>query len=59
MEEPLSGKKPKKCSTETEQHPHGALLGTSVPHFLLVGNRFHSASLTFPEYQRADSNSCY
>ena len=30
MEEPLSGKKPKKCSTETEQHPHGALLGTSV-----------------------------
>ena len=28
-----------------------------VPCFLLVGNRFYSASLTFPEFQRADSSS--
>ena len=30
-----------------------------VPCFLFVGNRLHSASMTFPEFQRADSNSCY
>ena len=29
-----------------------------VPHFLFVGNRLHSASLTFPEFQREGSNSC-
>ena len=29
-----------------------------VPHFLIAGNRFHSASVTFPEFQRAGSNSC-
>ena len=29
-----------------------------VPHFLFVGNRLHSASMTFPEFQRAGSNSC-
>ena len=28
------------------------------PVFLLVGNRLHSASVTFPEFQRAGSNSC-
>ena len=27
--------------------------------FLFIGNRFHSASRTFPEFQRADSNSCF
>ena len=27
-------------------------------HFLFVGNKFHSASLTFPELQRAYSNNC-
>ena len=27
--------------------------------FLFVGYRFHSASLTFPEFQRADPNSCW
>ena len=27
-----------------------------VPHFLIIGNRLHSASLTFPEFQQADSN---
>ena len=35
--------------------PCGALPGTNpvrVPHFLFVGNRFHSASLTFPDFQR-------
>jgi len=26
--------------------------------FLFVGNRLYSASLTFPEFQRADSNIC-
>ena len=25
-----------------------------VPHFLLVGNRLHSASMTFPEFRRKD-----
>ena len=29
-----------------------------VPRFLFVGNRLHSASMTFPEFQRAGSNSC-
>ena len=29
-----------------------------VPHFLFVGNRLHSNSMTFPESKRADSNSC-
>ena len=41
MEAEISGKKPKQCDTKTKQHPNGALLGTSVPHFLLAGNRFH------------------
>ena len=35
----------------------GALLGTNS--FLLVGKMLHSASQTFPEYQRAHSNSYY
>ena len=38
-----------------------ALLGTSpscVLCFLFVGYKLHSASHTFPEIQRADSNSC-
>ena len=30
----------------------------SVSCFLLVQNRLHATSLTFPEFQRADSNSC-
>ena len=29
------------------------------PHFLITGDRLHSASITFPEFQRAGSNSCY
>ena len=29
-----------------------------VLHFLSVGYRLHSASLTFPEFQRVDSNNC-
>ena len=29
-----------------------------VSHFLFVGNRLHSASLTFPESHREDSNRC-
>ena len=29
-----------------------------VPHFLVTGNRLHSASLTFPEFQEAGSNRC-
>ena len=28
------------------------------PMFLFIGNRLHSASLTFPELQRANSSSC-
>ena len=41
--------------------PCGALPSTNsflIPHFLFVRNRPHSASLTFSEFQRADSNSC-
>ena len=36
------------------------LLGTKdlLPHFLSVVNRLHSASMSFPEFQRAGSNSC-
>lgn len=38
------------------------LLGTKtfcVIHFFDIGNSFHLASVTFPEFQRAaDSNSC-
>ena len=40
---------------QNEAGPYGALPG---PFFLFVGNRLHSAYLTFPEFQRADSNSC-
>ena len=45
---------------EMEQDPAGpsgykSFLGTN---FLFVGNRLLSASLTFPEFKRADSNSC-
>ena len=29
-----------------------------VPHFLFLGNTPYSASRTFPEFQRADSNGC-
>ena len=29
-----------------------------VLHFLSVGYKLHSASLTFPEFQRVDSNNC-
>ena len=39
----------------------GVPLGTNpfrVSPFLFVGNKLHSASLNFPEFQRADSNSC-
>ena len=28
-----------------------------VSHFLFLGNRLHSSSLTFPDFQRADTNS--
>ena len=28
------------------------------PHFLCIGNGLHSSSLTLPEFQEADSNSC-
>ena len=41
--------------------PCGILPGTNpfcVPYFLSVGNRLHSASVTFPELHRPDSNSC-
>ena len=44
---------------ETEQDPVG-FLNTNpfcVPYFLSVGNRLHLAYQTFPELQRADSNS--
>ena len=47
--------------SETYQDPVGALLSTDALHvscFLFVGNRLYLLSLTFPEFQRADSNSC-
>ena len=37
--------------------PYGILPGTNpfcVPYFLSVGNRLHSASVTFPELHRAN-----
>ena len=39
---------------ETQQDPVGLLVTKAfcVPCFLFVGNRFHSASLTFSEFQR-------
>ena len=39
---------------DTKQDPVG-FLGTKacVPHFLITGNRLHSASMTFPEFQWA------
>ena len=45
-------------SNETEQDPVGPSGVQILPvfSFLFVGNRLHSASLTFPEFQRADSN---
>ena len=49
--------------SETKQDAIGLLDGYKSfvcpqppPSFLFVGNRLHSASLTFPEFQRADSN---
>ena len=48
--------------TETRRDPVG-LLGTKVfpcpPGFLFMGNGLHSASLTFPEFQRPGSKSCF
>ena len=35
-----------------------ATMGMPVPHFLFLGNRPHSASVTSLEFQRIDSNSC-
>ena len=46
---------------EMRNGPCGILPGTNpfcVPYFLSVGNRLHSASVTFPELHRPDSNSC-
>ena len=46
---------------EMKLRPYGGLLGTNsfhVPHFLFVGNRLHSAFLTFPEFHKAASNKC-
>ena len=40
--------------SSAEQDPPGTYL-FHVPRFLFVENRLHSASLTFPEFQRADS----
>ena len=47
------------CLLLFEQNPSG-LLGTKVSLCLpiLVGNKLQSASLTFPEFQGAGSNSC-
>ena len=52
-----------RCLTKirTGLGPSGALHGTHpfcVYHFLFVRNRLHSALLTFPEFQRADLDSC-
>ena len=56
--------KPKQGPTETQVGSCGTLLDTNpfcvhhLPSFLFAGNRLHSASLAFPEFQRADSISC-
>ena len=41
-------------------HTPGGVPGhkACAPHFLITGNRLHSASMTFPEFQWADSSSC-
>ena len=44
---------------EMSTHPFTLPSWTNLyPHFLITGNRLHSASMTFPEFQRACSNSC-
>ena len=51
------------CSWMEHLKPSRTLRGSwaqkpfCVPHFLFAGNRLHSASMTFPEFQRAGSNS--
>ena len=43
------------CAFETEQDPvvpSWVYILSVFPHFLFVGNRLHSASLTFPEFQK-------
>ena len=45
---------------DTMQGPVG-LLGTSLSVFpisLIIGNSLHPASMTFPEFQQANSSSC-
>ena len=56
---------PKRCVDTTSENrvgPCGAAghrsPSVSPCHFLSLGNRLHSASTTFPEFQRAGSNSC-
>ena len=46
--------------TKSEQLPVGpsGYRSFPLPCFLLVGSRIHSASESFPEFLRADSNSC-
>ena len=45
---------------ETQQDPVGPswvqIFLCLLPPYLFVGNGFHSASQTFPEFQRTDSN---
>ena len=43
---------------ETEPDPVEFQKPFCVPHLLIRGNRIHSASMTFPEFQWAISNSC-
>ena len=35
-----------------------ATFQVQIPGFLFVGNKFHSASLKFSEFQRTNSSSC-
>ena len=47
------------CKYETGQKAVGLQVQILyVPCFLFVGKRLHSTSLTFLEFQRADSNNC-
>ena len=58
--EDKTGMGSKMTEQETKQDPVGPPGYTSFlrPHCLLLGNRLHSASETFPEFQRADANNC-
>ena len=55
---PKPGIEPMPPAAEAQSLNHWTAKEVSgVPHFLFVGNRLYSPSLTFPKFQRADSNS--